>query len=144
MEEDFEELDVGEPMEDDFQEQSEDESDIEATQREQAAIQKRIHNQNSTVNPLHFFFANSRKPMKRKSLSQLNYSTSWYNFFGVFLIQCHKRLEINFGDKINFVIGHNGSGKSAILTALQICLGGKATATNRGASLKHLIKEGRE
>jgi structural maintenance of chromosomes protein 6 len=56
--------------------------------------------------------------------------------------QCHKRLEINFGDKINFVIGHNGSGKSAILTALTICLGGKANATNRATSLKSLIKEG--
>jgi len=51
-------------------------------------------------------------------------------------------LEINFGEKINFVIGHNGSGKSAILTALTVCLGGKANATNRGTSLKNLIKEG--
>jgi structural maintenance of chromosomes protein 6 len=46
------------------------------------------------------------------------------------------------GDQINFIIGHNGSGKSAILTALTVCLGGKATATNRGSSLKNLIKEG--
>jgi len=51
-------------------------------------------------------------------------------------------LEINFGERINFVIGHNGSGKSAILTALTVCLGGKANATNRGTSLKNLIKEG--
>lgn len=51
-------------------------------------------------------------------------------------------MEINFGERINFVIGHNGSGKSAILTALTVCLGGKANATNRATSLKNLIKEG--
>ncbi|KAK5173184.1 Structural maintenance of chromosomes protein 6 [Saxophila tyrrhenica] len=55
---------------------------------------------------------------------------------------CHSKLRIKLGPLINFIIGHNGSGKSAVLTALTMCLGGKATATNRGASLKSLIKEG--
>ena len=57
---------------------------------------------------------------------------------------CHSFLEISLGPLINFIIGHNGSGKSAILTALTICLGGKAAATNRGGSLKSFIKEGEE
>jgi structural maintenance of chromosomes protein 6 len=57
---------------------------------------------------------------------------------------CHAALSIQLGPLINFVIGHNGSGKSAVLTALTICLGGKASATNRGGSLKSFIKEGRE
>lgn len=57
---------------------------------------------------------------------------------------CHGNLRIKPGPLINFIIGHNGSGKSAVLTALTMCLGGKATATNRGASLKSLIKEGEE
>lgn len=57
---------------------------------------------------------------------------------------CHSHLEITLGPLINFIIGHNGSGKSAILTAITICLGGKATATNRGQSLKSFIKEGQE
>jgi chromosome segregation ATPase len=57
---------------------------------------------------------------------------------------CHTKLRIKLGPLINFIIGHNGSGKSAVLTALTMCLGGKATATNRGASLKSLIKEGQE
>lgn len=57
---------------------------------------------------------------------------------------CHTHLEIALGPLINFIIGHNGSGKSAILTAITLCLGGKATATNRGQSLKSFIKEGQE
>lgn len=48
------------------------------------------------------------------------------------------------GPLINFIIGHNGSGKSAVLTAITICLGGKASSTNRAGSLKSFIKEGQE
>ncbi|KAG0046118.1 Structural maintenance of chromosomes protein 6 [Gryganskiella cystojenkinii] len=55
---------------------------------------------------------------------------------------CHRHLKVPFGPKINFIIGHNGSGKSAILTAIMVCLGGKANATNRAQSLKALIREG--
>lgn len=57
---------------------------------------------------------------------------------------CHTKLHVAFGPLINFIIGHNGSGKSAILTGITLCLGGKATATNRGQSLKGFIKEGTE
>lgn len=57
---------------------------------------------------------------------------------------CHAHLEVTLCPLINFIIGHNGSGKSAVLTAITICLGGKATATNRGQSLKSFIKEGEE
>ena len=57
---------------------------------------------------------------------------------------CHKFLHVDIGPLINFIIGHNGSGKSAVLTALTISLGGKASATNRGGSLKSFIKEGEE
>ncbi|KAG9192367.1 hypothetical protein G6011_11101 [Alternaria panax] len=57
---------------------------------------------------------------------------------------CHEHLTVPLGPLINFIIGHNGSGKSAVLTAIQICLGGKATATNRGQNLKSLIKEGKD
>lgn len=57
---------------------------------------------------------------------------------------CHSHLKVDLGPLMNFIIGHNGSGKSAILTALTLCLGGKAAATNRGNSLKSLIKEGQD
>ncbi|PKI84171.1 Smc6p [Malassezia vespertilionis] len=55
---------------------------------------------------------------------------------------CHCNLSINLGPRMNFIIGHNGSGKSAILTALTIALGGKASTTNRGSSIRDLIREG--
>ena len=49
---------------------------------------------------------------------------------------CHSNLEFTFEDKVNFISGKNGSGKSALLTALVIGLGGRAKETNRGNSLK--------
>ncbi len=57
---------------------------------------------------------------------------------------CHSKLHVSLGPLINFIIGHNGSGKSAVLTALTLCLGGKAAATNRGQNLKSFIKHGEE
>uniref|UniRef100_A0A8D2L7H2 Structural maintenance of chromosomes protein 6 n=1 Tax=Varanus komodoensis TaxID=61221 RepID=A0A8D2L7H2_VARKO len=56
---------------------------------------------------------------------------------------CHSMLgPFNFGSNINFILGNNGSGKSAILTALIVGLGGKAIVTNRGSSLKDFVKDG--
>uniref|UniRef100_A0A667ZUN7 Structural maintenance of chromosomes protein 6 n=1 Tax=Myripristis murdjan TaxID=586833 RepID=A0A667ZUN7_9TELE len=56
---------------------------------------------------------------------------------------CHSLLgPFTFGSNVNFVVGSNGSGKSAVLTALIVALGGNAQATNRGSSLKGFVKEG--
>ncbi|KIY45213.1 P-loop containing nucleoside triphosphate hydrolase protein [Fistulina hepatica ATCC 64428] len=55
---------------------------------------------------------------------------------------CHKFLAFNLGPQINFIIGHNGSGKSAVLSALTVALGGKATSTGRGTGLKSFVREG--
>ncbi|MCJ1311024.1 Structural maintenance of chromosomes protein 6 [Agyrium rufum] len=57
---------------------------------------------------------------------------------------CHSFLEVTLGPLINFIVGHNGSGKSAVLTALMLCLGGKASTTNRAGNLKGFIKEKEE
>ena len=57
---------------------------------------------------------------------------------------CHKHQEFKLGPRINFICGKNGSGKSAILTAIVLCLGGKASSTNRASSLKDLIQQGKE
>ncbi|THV05189.1 P-loop containing nucleoside triphosphate hydrolase protein [Dendrothele bispora CBS 962.96] len=55
---------------------------------------------------------------------------------------CHKFLSFSFGPQINFIIGHNGSGKSAVLSAITIALGGKSNFTGRGNGLKSFIREG--
>lgn len=55
---------------------------------------------------------------------------------------CHRKQTVDLGPLINFIVGHNGSGKSAVLTAIQLCLGGKANSTNRGGSLRSFIREG--
>ncbi|TLD15784.1 uncharacterized protein PgNI_00441 [Pyricularia grisea] len=57
---------------------------------------------------------------------------------------CHERLNVELGPLMNFIVGENGSGKSAILTAITVCLGGKASSTNRAGSLKALVKSGQQ
>lgn len=57
---------------------------------------------------------------------------------------CHRHLLVKLGSAINFITGNNGSGKSAILTALTICLGGRASTTQRASTLSSLIREGAE
>ncbi|SPQ94326.1 unnamed protein product (mitochondrion) [Plasmodiophora brassicae] len=57
---------------------------------------------------------------------------------------CHDNLEVNLSPHVNFIHGENGSGKSAILIAICACLGVKASDTNRGSSLKDLIKHGKD
>lgn len=57
---------------------------------------------------------------------------------------CHSRLHVELGPLLNFIVGENGSGKSAVLTGITLCLGAKASSTNRGGSLKSFIKEGQD
>lgn len=55
---------------------------------------------------------------------------------------CHDAMQVTLNQNVNFIVGRNGSGKSAILTALTIGLGARANVTNRGVSVKgkHIIK----
>ena len=55
---------------------------------------------------------------------------------------CHSHLLVRLNAHINFIVGNNGSGKSAILTALTVALGGRASVTQRASSMESLIREG--
>ena len=54
---------------------------------------------------------------------------------------CHDALEVKLNKKVNFIVGANGSGKSAILTALTVGLGARANVTNRGGQIKSKLLE---
>ena len=55
---------------------------------------------------------------------------------------CHKKLEVTLGQNVNLILGRNGSGKSAIMSAIYVGLGGRAVSTNRGSSIKTFIQKG--
>lgn len=75
-------------------------------------------------------------PLNHPALCAIIESVTATNFM------CHAHLSMSLGPLINFITGHNGSGKSAILAALTVCLGARASANNRGKSLKDYIKHG--
>jgi chromosome segregation ATPase len=54
---------------------------------------------------------------------------------------CHRSFTVNFCRNVNFIYGQNGSGKSAILAAIQICLGAGARRTHRARNLKDLVRK---
>jgi chromosome segregation ATPase len=55
---------------------------------------------------------------------------------------CHQKFGIDLCGNVNFIHGQNGSGKSAILAAIQICLGAGARRTHRASNLKELVRKG--
>eukprot|EP01134_Creolimax_fragrantissima_P003209 CFRG3209T1 len=57
---------------------------------------------------------------------------------------CHEFLEVKLGPCINFITGNNGSGKSAILTGLSVCLGASSKLTNRATNIKGFIMSGKQ
>lgn len=49
---------------------------------------------------------------------------------------CHGNFTIDFNKNVNLLVGSNGSGKSAVLTALIVGLGAKANVTSRSSNIK--------
>jgi len=54
---------------------------------------------------------------------------------------CHRKLTVELCRNVNFIHGQNGSGKSAVLAAIQICLGAGARRTHRARNLKELVRK---
>lgn len=57
---------------------------------------------------------------------------------------CHEHFQIELTPNLNFIIGNNGTGKSAILTAIAVGLGATASQAQRSGQLKGLIRHGAE
>ncbi|KAF0271111.1 hypothetical protein FOG51_03989 [Hanseniaspora uvarum] len=57
---------------------------------------------------------------------------------------CHEHFYIEFTPNLNFIIGNNGTGKSAILTAIAVGLGANASQAQRSGQLKGLIQHGKD
>ncbi|KAJ3246961.1 Structural maintenance of chromosomes protein 6 [Chytriomyces hyalinus] len=112
-------------MENDFEEE------VRPSQNTQST-QKRVQKKARAVTKL-----SAKDVIALPSLTGKLASISLYQFM------CHQHLEVDFEPRINFVIGHNGSGKSAILTGIMVCLGGKANVTERASSIKSLVMEGK-
>lgn len=57
---------------------------------------------------------------------------------------CHANCIVELGPRINYITGENGSGKSAVLTALSVALGAKMKSIGRSSSksAKGMIKSG--
>lgn len=54
----------------------------------------------------------------------------------------HPKFTVNFRRHVNFINGINGSGKSAVVAAIQLCLGGSAKNTGRGNCIGSFVREG--
>lgn len=57
---------------------------------------------------------------------------------------CHRKFFAAFGHHVQFIAGRNGSGKSAIVAAIQLCLGSSARHTGRGSNIGKYVREGSE
>lgn len=69
----------------------------------------------------------------------LQYTAGKVKKIRVHNFMCHDALEITLNENVNFIVGRNGSGKSAILTALTVGLGARANVTSRGTAVKGII-----
>jgi hypothetical protein len=50
-------------------------------------------------------------------------------------LQCHTHTQLDLTPHVNLITGTNGSGKSGVLQALQLCLGAKPSVLGRWAGL---------
>jgi chromosome segregation ATPase len=54
----------------------------------------------------------------------------------------HAHLKLDLSPNVNFLVGNNGSGKSAVLVGLVTCLGAAARFSNRSSKIGDLVRNG--
>ena len=54
----------------------------------------------------------------------------------------HRKFSLKLGKLVNFLTGQNGSGKSACVAAIQLCLGATASKTGRAPNMGKMIRHG--
>ena len=59
-------------------------------------------------------------------------------------IMNHKILVVPLNPRVNFITGPNGTGKSAVVAAIQLCFGASAKQTGREKALASMIRRGHE
>ena len=82
--------------------------------------------------------------MEKLSGRRISYEAGQIISIHVENFMCHRKFSIKLGRHLNFITGRNGSGKSAIVAAIQLCLGSSARQTGRGSSVSKYIREGSE
>jgi len=84
-----------------------------------------------------------KEPRERKSINKFGKpaEAGIIKTIHVENFMCHQKLKVDFCRNVNFINGQNGSGKSAILAAIQICLGAKAGRTHRARNIKDLVRK---
>eukprot|EP00960_Hanusia_phi_P028848 747620-Hanusia_phi.AAC.1 len=75
----------------------------------------------------------------RDDASTNNDEYPWIRRIRLDNFMCHNKLTVEFHKYINIINGQNGTGKSAVLTALAIALGCRPKLTGRCDALKDLI-----
>ena len=55
---------------------------------------------------------------------------------------CHQNFTFEPGQRLTFLSGANGSGKSAVLSAIIFALGGSARVSGRGSTNRDLVRTG--
>nr|XP_042902387.1 structural maintenance of chromosomes protein 6 isoform X2 [Parasteatoda tepidariorum] len=56
---------------------------------------------------------------------------------------CHDHLQFDFDPHVNFIVGQNGSGKSAVMIGIILALGGKSSVTGRYSNIHDFVKIGK-
>lgn len=92
----------------------------------------------------YFLKDEEEEDVKRPRISrQVNYNRCGYiECIELVDFMCHRHLCIRPSPGVNFIVGNNGSGKSALLSALSVTLGSRASVTQRANRLEGLVREG--